>query len=395
MSGRRLTASGDPSRLSLGKPSFKLRLEAYYRLVAPDTIQDQPGNSWRERFDQIWTKYGGSHEGEKKLAGKLAKKYGTLVVLETVAMAQGQTATAATGTTGSTNKSPQYPEEVFQLNAKEKQSGCIDFLSDCFDPVAALASATKDVEDKNQTLFSEVPAGLLDRVDQFRAYLPPSDPLFRAAVTRRTLPSNQSAASNLPKAPSIWANIAGPATANEDHPYSLLYEAAFVRKRARIRVVTRYLNGIRGTLTGNLVAYDKHMNLLLRDAEEVCCCGPPLHKDYSKTNAEQERERRLREYQTAPSPRHMRAASKNAPPRRRRLPQVIVRGDNVVMVYFAAAEQSAWPVTAKSPTESLYRDSSKRVDDRHRVGTPGSVLCATPVHGNEATAAVCKKQPPT
>jgi hypothetical protein len=66
--------------VSLGKPSLRLRLEAYYKLIAPDQIANF--TEWRTRVDQIWDKFGGSHEGEKKLATKLAKKYGSNVRLE-------------------------------------------------------------------------------------------------------------------------------------------------------------------------------------------------------------------------------------------------------------------------------------------------------------------------
>ena len=75
--------------------SLKARLEAYYTLIAPDTIKDSV--EWRTKFDQIYQKYGGSYTGERKLANKLAKKYGNAVRLM-VAQNPSQAKTAKEGT---------------------------------------------------------------------------------------------------------------------------------------------------------------------------------------------------------------------------------------------------------------------------------------------------------
>ena len=74
--------------MSLGKPSLRLRLEAYYSLISPDVIAD--GAAWRKRFGQIYDKYGGTAGGERALATKLAKKYGGRVRLLLTTAAAGQ-----------------------------------------------------------------------------------------------------------------------------------------------------------------------------------------------------------------------------------------------------------------------------------------------------------------
>ena len=74
--------------VSLGKPSLRLRLEAYYSLISPDVIAD--GAAWRKRFGQIYDKYGGTAGGERALATKLAKKYGGRVRLLLTTAAAGQ-----------------------------------------------------------------------------------------------------------------------------------------------------------------------------------------------------------------------------------------------------------------------------------------------------------------
>ena len=91
--------------MSLGKPSLRLRLEAYYSLIAPETIADEA--SWRERFEQIYDKFGGTVEGEAKLAAKLAKKYGNNVRLLLTTTAASSTATSSNGTSIDVSKDAQ------------------------------------------------------------------------------------------------------------------------------------------------------------------------------------------------------------------------------------------------------------------------------------------------
>ena len=71
--------SPPPPPISLGKPSLRCRLESYYSLIAPDAIADN--DKWKQNFDIIYDKYGGTVEGETKLAAKLAKKYGSQIRL--------------------------------------------------------------------------------------------------------------------------------------------------------------------------------------------------------------------------------------------------------------------------------------------------------------------------
>ena len=52
--------------MSLGKPSLRLRLEAYYSLIAPETIADEA--SWRKRFEQIYDKFDLRYDDEMEVA---------------------------------------------------------------------------------------------------------------------------------------------------------------------------------------------------------------------------------------------------------------------------------------------------------------------------------------
>jgi len=44
-------------------------------------------------------------------------------------------------------------------------------------------------------------------------------------------------------------------------------------QRQRVRVMVRYVDCIRGALTGYVLAFDKQMNMILRDVDEVYTAG--------------------------------------------------------------------------------------------------------------------------
>jgi hypothetical protein len=103
--------------VSLGKPSLRRRLEAYYSLIAPDQIADTA--EWLTKFDQIWSKFGGTDAGEQTLATKLAKKYGPTVRL-LLAASSGQQKKSPSSTAVS---SAIRDEAWYQLTDKERSSG--------------------------------------------------------------------------------------------------------------------------------------------------------------------------------------------------------------------------------------------------------------------------------
>lgn len=389
--------------VSLGKPSLRRRLEAYYSLIAPDQIADTA--AWLQKFDQIWTKFGGSYETETKLAAKLAKKYGStavkLLTAASVVVPKGQsnTAEAVENATSinNNNKSIRRDEEWYQLTDQERGSRVVDFTSSRFDPLTALTGSQQAVVTANPGLLQQ--CRLMDRVDQCRSILPPTDPLYRPAVTSSRKRSRASAdqavgdssdskkppatAGNKPKPPSCFASLAEP---YEKGPLSVLYTC--LMQRQRVRVVIRYVNGIRGTVTGYLVAFDKHLNMILRDADEVYSPRrvDTAHADTAAaadaketttadaipvSNLEAEVQRRVSGLRGP-------AANQQWTVRQRHLAQILIRGDNVVLVYKAEAERSAWPVTPKSPAASMYRQATtaKVPPNDQRVGTPGSLIYA-------------------
>lgn len=358
--------------VNLGKPSLRRRLEAYYGQVAPDQIA--VADEWKDRFDKIWQKFGGSCEGEQKLKLKLEKKYGVLVRLTIVtgdasagspdAINRGQPsqqALLAAKSTGTTQKDEAY----FELSKQQKGSGILSFTDANFDPVAALASSPETVVAANHAWLVQLQGSRLDRVDQCRPLLPPTDPLYKKAVAvKKTTAAPRSMAAAPPKIKAL-PTFAAMASVYKDGPMSILYDA--VMRRKRVRILVRYLDGIRGTLTGHLLAFDKHYNMLLRDVEEVY--SPHVASESEESRVQHELARRLQSY-AADS-----AVGEDWTCRKRQLRQILVRGDNVVLVYRPDQEQSAWPVTNKSPKDTIYRKQSARrnVPPHERVGTPGSL----------------------
>lgn len=55
----------------------------------------------------------------------------------------------------------------------------------------------------------------------------------------------------------------------EEEKGPLTWLAGRAKARAVVRVVTRHRRGTRGVAEGNLVAFDKHMNLVLRNVKET------------------------------------------------------------------------------------------------------------------------------
>lgn len=391
--------------VSLGKPSLRLRLEAYYSLIAPDTIADEP--AWRKRFEQIYDKFGGTVEGEAKLAAKLAKKYGNnvrLLLTTTTAASSARATTSGGGTNTSSSDAKSHPEasnrseEWYELTPSELNSGDISFVSSSFDPHAALSADVNAVLKVNPFV---VQAPIIDNVSKFRRLLPSEDP-------QHLLPSKRSAAAAAAtraaqqKAPpgssgaTHKISIPGAFTALADRfdkgPFALLRDIH--SKKQRVRVMVRYVDCIRGTLTGYVLAFDKHFNMILRDVDEVYSGratktgakggeggdgdgGVGLGERLS--NVEVEVKRRTcflggGRKNTCISSKVSSNTSNNKNDtgvllKRRHCQQMLIRGDCVVMIWRADEERSAYPPAA---------DSSATADPKKKGGMPsaGALLAA-------------------
>ena len=136
--------------VNLSRHSLLHRLECYYSLVSPATIANT--TQWKSNFELIYSKYGGSVEGESKLANKLKKKYGHRVLLLTAAVAVDAAATETNkssrvgersyhphrnATTSSSTFTQQqcHDESFYEIDQERQNSHIVDFTSPNFDPI--------------------------------------------------------------------------------------------------------------------------------------------------------------------------------------------------------------------------------------------------------------------
>ncbi|KAG7371287.1 LSM domain containing protein [Nitzschia inconspicua] len=319
--------------VSLGKASLRIRLEAYYSLIAPETLTNR--SEWLGKFDQIYEKYGGTHQGERKLSSKLAKKYGTHVRLLLAKSAESQQSSR-----GKEAQDGLRNEEWYQIAEGQRDSGELNALSRNFDPIAMLRAPDDAVYAVN--LWMNAGGMILDNVDKFASYLPLDDPQHRQirdAKIKLTTATTHSIG-NVEKGGGKTKMVHPfDAIANvlDSGPISVLHR---LRKK-RTTVVVRYVNAIRGTLTGTLIAFDKHMNMILRDVKETYS-PRPIDNDGEKSNLELELERRNQmgnrgttnttdETGTGKLP----ATGSAGNTKTREMRQLLVRGDMVVSVYEA------------------------------------------------------------
>ncbi|KAF0763859.1 hypothetical protein AaE_003145 [Aphanomyces astaci] len=149
----------------------------------------------------------------------------------------------------------------------------------------------------------------LDNLYKCRMLLPPRDPQFIQPKLKPATPSlttdRKSKSTVAPKKPPVLHAIAGTSRPllsiylHSTGPLSLLHRCLVAK--ARVVVVLRRISSIRGTCTGYLKGFDKHMNLVLMDVMDKFA---PVH-----------------------------AQQQEAPTVTRHIRQLLIRGDNVVLVY--------------------------------------------------------------
>ena len=312
--------------VSFGKPSLRRRLEAFYSLVAPATIENR--EEWLCRYDKIYEKYGGSYDKEMKLSDKLAKKYGDQVRL----LVAGKSS-EVTSTENEDNISHEEIEKTYILSSEELQSTCIDFTSSSFNPIAALRSKVDPV-----TIIPDKTAPLLDNISKARMLLPEGDPLRLLPRKRAKLESN---AFDKAKAKRCVFDMIAENIRNG--PFSLLWKCMTTKKR--VRVLIRHANCVRGTLSGYVKAFDKHFNLILTDADEYFTSR--MRNTSTLSNAEKELKRRRLDLEERRFGNRLSLSAKM-----RNLKQILVRGDNII---------------------SLWAVDNEKFNPGCTIGTPGSI----------------------
>jgi len=393
-----------PPPVSLGKPSLRYRLESYYSLVAPDAIADN--DKWKQNFDIIYEKYGGTVEGETKLSTKLAKKYGSQIRLLVAPPHRHKQRELQTGSTQNATllNDNKHDESHYEVDESQVESKVLDFTSSRFDAKYALIAPDVVVLDANPTIFSALNAEntRLDNISKFRAFLPECDPqrvvhtsIHKHAIAPKSKESNSADALPTKKTP-MFLSMSARYEDKNSGPLSLLY--SIVANRQRVRVMVRYVDCIRGTLTGYLIAFDKHFNMILKDVEEIysgritkypqavevadesddCTVGSVASSNIDANIANNNTQ--------APLKSKLEKQRRNCYPpdgsggpgpavKQRYFHQMMVRGDTVVMVWRAEAERSTHPRTSKSPSHSLYAKSGSTGKEQ-QIGTPGSLYYA-------------------
>jgi small nuclear ribonucleoprotein (snRNP)-like protein len=381
------TMSSAPPVVSLSRPSLRRRLESYYSLIAPDAVADQ--EKWKENFEIIYNKYGGTVEGETKLATKLAKKYGNKVML-LVAPPHRSLQRQMKGFVSNTEArqaSNKHDESHYEIDESRRRSKVLDFTSARFDAIYALDAPIEEVMASNPTIFSRAKnPKRLDNVSKFRFDLPECDPQrLDPSISRNISVSTKCNESkpNIDGEPkmrkiSMFLSMSSQYENKSSGPLSLLY--SIVANRQRARVMVRYVDCIRGTLTGYLLAFDKHFNMLLKDVEEVYSGRISRHSEAVEISSNTNDDCK---FGRAPSKSKLEAQRRKCYPldgsggpgpaiKQRYFHQLLIRGDNVVMVWRAESERSNHPRTNMSPTHSLYANT----DQASSVGTPGSLYYA-------------------
>lgn len=104
----------------------------------------------------------------------------------------------------------------------------------------------------------------------------------------------------------------------------------------RVCVVTRHRNCVRSRCTGTLIAADRHLNLLLLDAEDVYVPANEAAERVGQTGEFLDASAAIAQAVLAPAAGEMIPHSETLiQPMRRRFGQVLLRGEGIVLVYAA------------------------------------------------------------
>mmetsp|Transcript_16032 Transcript_16032/g.24048 ORF Transcript_16032/g.24048 Transcript_16032/m.24048 type:complete len:228 (-) Transcript_16032:809-1492(-) len=183
-----------------------------------------------------------------------------------------------------------------KLRKKYAPSRPLDFRSESFDALLAL---------NTPNLLPPIPsAPTLDNISKFRHLLPCDSEQFEARVSSHATGSKSvnNPSSSSSRGRSLINTIIDPV---RHGPLSLLWRALQERRRILVKIRGAKMSKIRGSCQGLLKAFDRHMNMFLVDVIETFL--PPTAT----------RKQRSSNFQVS-----------------RRLPNLFIRGDNIISVSF-------------------------------------------------------------
>jgi small nuclear ribonucleoprotein (snRNP)-like protein len=262
-----------------------------------------------------------------------------------------------------------HDEKWYELRSNERMIHDINMLSSNFNPIGALNSTSQEVEKSNPWMMEG--STILDNIEKFVTYLPEGDPLRR---NPRGIILHSNNNSNRKRGTTAGSDDTAPTKTRQQkkqkgeiHPLDAIMghhscaggpisSVLYKLQKKRIRIVVRYVNAIRGTITGTLLAFDKHMNMMLRDVEEIYS-PRPIDLENEKSNVDLELDRR-RKIDTAEVMAAVASTSThhddggdngddddadtgpgNWNVKKRTMKQLLVRGDMVVSIYEADQEK--------------------------------------------------------
>ena len=207
----------------------------------------------------------------------------------------------------------------------------LDFKSRYFDPARALAAKPPGLDPPRKVRP-------LENVRRFRRLLPAGDPLrldisrrpgdgkgtdrakavAAAAANARLRAEKFRAQGEAARARVPVLDVLFAASVAAGGPLSLLARA--MEERRRVRVRTRHASGVRGEAVVYVKAFDRHLNLILADVTETSATRARVARGGAETKPDE----------TGASAR--RKESPKLVWRTRRLAQIFVRGEQVVLV---------------------------------------------------------------
>lgn len=394
------------------------RLEAYFSLINPDKLSNK--KEWLLNFDQIYNKYGGTEKGELLLAKKLSKKYGDqhgvqLMVAQSKNKHEQQKITNQKKVLSKgISDHVVLDEEWFQLKPSQINSQVTDFTSDKFDPHTTLFNKSLlEIEHEYEYVKN---APRLDNISQAVQLLADFDPLkqhilkINPSSRKQHVQDSNNNDNTKATSSSKIKRVPGFTPLAEQYQYgplSILYESHIRRKR--VRVLIRYVDCIRGTLTGHVLAFDKHLNMILVDVDEVYnrrvtkflerTQNENDNNDNTYDNRKQQNDEKYDdavnyEYKNNMSQPEIETFRRKTAvdfiahnnntnntrnddesstifyTRQRHFTQLLVRGDNVVMVWKADSERVVSKHPVKTDTTNVT-SNNKNNSEKMVLGTPG------------------------